>query len=68
LKLGIVSLVLGVLLLLLSIPYSVISIVFGIKQLEEGIVSGGFQAYLGIIGVVAGFILTTIGAVKVFKR
>jgi len=67
-KLGIVSLVLGVVLLFLSIPYSVISIVFGIRQLEEGIISGGFQAYLGIIGVVVGFVLTTIGAVKVFKR
>jgi len=67
-KLGIPLLVIGVLLLILSIPYSIIGIVTGVNQLEEGIISGGFSAYLGIIGVVAGFVMTTIGAIRVFKR
>ena len=54
--------------LLLSIPYSVLSIIAGFREIEEGIVAGGFRSYLGIIGVVAGFVLTTIGAVRVFGR
>lgn len=66
--LGIVLLVIGVALLILAIPYSIVGIISGVSQLEEGIISGGFPAYLGIIGVVAGFVLTTIGAIKVFKR
>jgi hypothetical protein len=67
-KLGIPILVVGVVLLILSIPYSIVSLVSGIGQLEEGIVSGGVASYLGIIGVVAGFILTAIGAIRVFKQ
>jgi hypothetical protein len=65
---GIIMLVIGVALLILAIPYSIVGIVTGVSQLEEGIVSGGFPAYLGIIGVVAGFVLTAIGAIKVFKK
>ncbi len=68
-KLGIPLLVIGVALLFFTIPYSIVSIFIGVTQLEEeGIVSGGFSAYLPIIGVVAGFVLTTIGAIRVFKR
>ena len=67
-KLGIVLLVIGVALLLLSIPYSILGIISGVNQLQGGIVSGGISAYFGIIGVVAGFVLTTIGAVRVFKQ
>jgi uncharacterized membrane protein len=68
-KLGIPLLVVGIALLILSIPYSIINIFIGVTQLEEeGIVAGGFGAYLGVIGVIAGFVLTTIGAVRVFKR
>ena len=67
-KLGVVLLAIGVLLLLLAIPYSIIAIAAGLTQAEEGTVSGGIWAYLGIIAVIAGFVLTTIGAVRVFKR
>ena len=67
-KLGIVMLAIGVLLLLLAIPYSIIAMFVGLNQTEEGIISGGIWAYLGVIGVIAGFVLTTIGAVRTFKR
>jgi hypothetical protein len=67
-KIGIPLLVIGVLLLFLTIPYSIVMIFIGVSQLQGGTVSGGFLAYLGIIGVIAGFVLTTIGAVRVFKR
>lgn len=67
-KVGIVLLVTGVILLICVIPYSIIGIITGINQLEEGTVSGGIQAYYGLIGVIIGFVLTTIGSVKVFKR
>ena len=67
-KIGLISLIIGVLLLLCSIPYSIICIIAGVNQIEEGIISGGFFAYIGIIGVIAGFILTTVGVTKVFKH
>lgn len=67
-KLGIPLLVIGVTLLILAIPYSILGIISGVTQLEEGIVSGGVKAYLGIAGVVAGFVMTSIGAIRVFKR
>ena len=67
-KIGLIALIVGVLLLLCSIPYSIISLIAGVNQIEEGIVLGGFSAYIGIIGVVAGFILTTIGVTRVFKH
>ena len=65
---GIIMLVIGVALLILAIPYSIAGIINGVSQLEEGIISGGFPAYSGIIGVVVGFVLTAIGAIKVFKQ
>jgi len=67
-KLGIAILVIGVALLVLAIPYSILGINSGINQLEEGNISGGISAYYGIIIVVAGFVMTTIGAIKVFKQ
>jgi len=67
-KLGIALLVIGVALLILSIPYSIMSIISGVNQLEEGIISGGISDYFGIIGVVVGFVMTTIGAIRVFKQ
>ena len=67
-KLGIAILVIGVALLIMAIPFSILGIISGITQLEEGDVSGGVSAYYGIIGVVVGFVLTAIGAIKVFKR
>jgi uncharacterized membrane protein len=67
-KLGIPLLVIGVVLLILAIPYSILAIISGVNQLEEGIVSGGVSAYYGIIGVVLGFVMTAIGAIRVFKQ
>jgi hypothetical protein len=69
-KLGIPLLVVGVLLLFLAIPYSIIGIIVGLNQAQggAGIVSFGFSPYIGLIAVIAGFVLTTIGAVRVFKR
>jgi hypothetical protein len=67
-KVGIIVLVIGVALLLLAIPYSIIGIITGFAQLEAGNTSGGLPAYLGVIGVVVGFIMTAIGAIRVFKQ
>jgi len=67
-KLGIALLVIGVALLILAIPYSILGIISGVTQLEEGNISGGVSAYYGIIGVVVGFVMTAIGAIKVFKQ
>ena len=67
-KVGLLLLATGVILLICAIPYSIVSIITGINQLEEGMISGGISAYYGLIGVVIGFVLTTIGSVKVFKR
>jgi len=67
-KLGIVLLVIGVILLILAIPYSILGIISGVTQLEEGNISEGVSAYYGIIGVVVGFVMTSIGAIRVFKR
>ena len=67
-KLGIPILVIGVALLLISIPYSILSIITGVIRLTQSNLSGGILAYSGVIGVVVGFVLTTIGAIRVFKR
>ena len=67
-KLGIPILVIGVALLLISIPYSILSIITGVIRLTQSDLSGGFLAYSGILGVVVGFVLTAIGAIRVFKR
>ena len=67
-KLGIPILVIGVALLLISIPYSILSIITGVIRLTQSDLSGGILAYSGVIGVVVGFVLTTIGAIRVFKR
>ena len=67
-KLGIALLVVGVILLILAIPYSILAIVVAVTQLQGGNVSGGVPAYLGIIGVIVGLVMTGIGAIKVFKQ
>lgn len=67
-KLGIALLAGGVILLILAIPYSILAIVVAVTQLQGGNVSGGIPAYLGIIGVIVGLVMTGIGAVKVFKQ
>jgi hypothetical protein len=66
-KLGIPLLIIGVLMLLASIPFSILLIVAGFSQLTQGNVSGGLLAYAPIIGVVLGLVLTMIGATRVFK-
>jgi len=55
-------------LLILAIPYLILGIVAGVAQLQVGNVSGGVSAYLGIIGVIVGLVMTGIGAMKVFKQ
>jgi hypothetical protein len=67
-KLGIPLLVVGVLLLVLSIPFSVVMIVGGVDRISVGDLSGGFLAYAPILGVILGFVMTTIGATRVFKN
>ena len=66
-KLGIPILVIGVLLLVLSIPFSVILIIGGVDQLTIGDLSGGLLTYAAIAAAVLGMVLTTIGATRVFK-
>jgi hypothetical protein len=66
-KLGIPLLVIGVLLLIFSIPYSILMLIGGFRQISIGIVSGGILAYTPVIGVVLGLVMTTIGATRVFK-
>jgi hypothetical protein len=67
-KLGIPLLIIGVLLLVLSIPLSVVILIGGYNQLTLGNISGGFLAYLPIGTVIIGLILTTIGASRTFKN
>ena len=64
-KLGVTSLVIGIALLLVTIPYSIFNIVSAVFQLSQSSYSGGGLAYLGVAGVVAGFLLTAFGAVRV---
>lgn len=66
-KLGIPLLVIGVLLLFLSIPFSIILLVIGFNQIIGGSVSGGLLAYAPLAGVVIGIVLVVIGATRVFK-
>jgi uncharacterized membrane protein len=65
-KLGIAFLVIGILLLILAIPYSTVGIISGITQLEEGNISGEISAYYRIIGVIVAFMMTVVGVVRVF--
>jgi len=67
-RLGIPLLVMGVALLILAIPYSILGIIAAVTQLTQGNISGGVSAYYGIIGVVVGFVMTAIGAIRVFKQ
>ena len=66
-KLGIPLLVIGVLLLIFSIPFSVVLLMGGFNRLTVGDVSGGAPAYAGIAVGVLGMVMTTIGATRVFK-
>ncbi len=69
-KLGIPLLVIGIILLLAAIPFSIWGIVAGVNQMyeDEQLISGGFVAWAGLAGVIIGFALTTVGATRVFKR
>jgi hypothetical protein len=66
-KLGIPILVIGILMLFTSIPFSVILIVGGVNRLTQGDTAGGVLAYAPLAGVIIGLMLTTIGATRVFK-
>jgi hypothetical protein len=67
LKIGIPLLVIGVLMLLGSIPFTIVLLFGGVNRLSQGDTSGGAWAYAGLAGVILGFVLTTIGASRVFK-
>jgi hypothetical protein len=67
-KLGIPLLVMGVLLLVFSIPFSVVLIVRGFNNLSVGNISGEILAYAPLAGVIIGFVMVTIGATHVFKN
>lgn len=67
-KLGIPLLVIGVLLLVLSIPFSIVLLISGFNRLTVGDVSGGVLAYAPLAGVVIGFVMVTVGATRVFKN
>jgi hypothetical protein len=67
-KIGIPLLVIGVLLLVLSIPFSVVMIVAGFGQVSSGDFSGKLLAYAPVAGVIVGFVMVTIGASRVFKN
>jgi len=67
-KVGIVLVTIGILLLLFTIPYSILTIISSAAELGQGRVSGGFSGYLLIFGVFLGFILTVIGATEIFFR
>ena len=67
-KLGIAFLVIGIAFLIMSIPYSILSIINGVVQLTQSGLYGGLLAYVGIAGVVVGFVMTAIGVTRVFKH
>jgi hypothetical protein len=67
-KLGIVFVVIGILLLISTIPYSIINILSGAAELAQGRASGGISGYWLIAGVFLGFVLTTIGATEIYFR
>ena len=66
-KIGIPALVIGILLLFVSLPMSIYLIIKGVDSLAEGTVLRGAMAYAPVAGVVLGFLLTAIGATRVFK-
>jgi hypothetical protein len=68
LKIGIPLLVVGVLLLVLSIPFSVVMIVAGVGQLSSGAFASRLLAWAPLAGVIIGFVMVTIGASRVFKN
>jgi hypothetical protein len=67
-KIGIPLLVIGVLMLLASIPYSAIMILAGFNGVSAGGLWGRILPYTPLAGVIIGFIMTTIGASRVFKN
>ncbi len=67
-KLGIILVITGVILLIMAIPFSILGIIRGVTELEQGIVSGGISAYVLIIAVTAGFVMVVIGATRIYFR
>ncbi len=67
-KLGIPFFVIGILLLIFSIPFSVVVLLRGFNQLTSGVASSGALAYAPLAGVIIGLMMTTIGASRIFKN
>jgi hypothetical protein len=67
-KIGLPLLIIGTLLLLACIPYSVMVLLNGFDQLTQGNASGQILAYSPLAGVILSFIMITIGASRVFKN
>ena len=67
-KIGIALALVGMSILVFMIPYSLMNILSSLGELSEGRVSGGIPAYLLILGVFVGFVLTVIGATEIFLR
>ncbi len=67
-KLGIIFLVIGIVLLILAIPLSILGIMAGVAQAAQGKVGGGISSYLLVIGVIIGFVLTVIGAIRIYFK
>jgi len=67
-KWGIPVLIIGVLMLFASIPFSVMVLLTGFSKIAGGDTSsGGILTYLPLAGAVIGLMMTTIGATHVFK-
>jgi hypothetical protein len=66
-KLGIPLLIIGLLMLFASIPFSILMIVKGISDLTGGLITGGILSWSPLAGVIIGLMLTTIGATRTFK-
>gem|GEM_PF-1422527 len=67
-KLGVAFVVIGVILLIMAIPGSILGIIRGITELEQGVVTSGIVSYLLIFAVVIGFLLIVIGATRIYFR
>ena len=67
-KLGIVLVVIGVSILMIVIPYSIMSLISSINTLGQGRLPVGFMGYLLFFAVFIGFVLTVIGATEIFFR
>ncbi len=67
-KLGIILLVLGVVALVISIPFWIWGAIASPTQLMEANLFREGLIYSAIFGVVIGLVMTIIGAIRVFRR